>query len=116
MYDDMTLICRACGESFTFSAGEQTFYANKGFDNSPSRCPECRKNGTHGSSRFGDKDDGGDWKPRSEQFAATCARCGKATQASARQALGDGIVHCSRCTTALREESPVSAGGWYSNW
>ena len=35
MYEDKTLVCKDCGEDFTFTAGEQEFYAEKGFQNEP---------------------------------------------------------------------------------
>jgi hypothetical protein len=41
-YKDMELICRNCGEKFIFTAGEQEFYADKGFLHEPTRCPRCR--------------------------------------------------------------------------
>lgn len=41
-YKDMELICRSCGEKFIFTAGEQEFYADKGFLHEPTRCPRCR--------------------------------------------------------------------------
>lgn len=41
-YRDMELICRGCGEPFIFTAGEQEFYADKGFLHEPTRCPRCR--------------------------------------------------------------------------
>ncbi|MCC7104453.1 MAG: zinc-ribbon domain containing protein [Chloroflexi bacterium] len=41
-YADKTLECRNCGRSFTFTAGEQEFFASKGFQNEPSRCADCR--------------------------------------------------------------------------
>mgnify|MGYP001694300427 CR=1 FL=1 len=41
MYEDKTLVCKDCGKEFTFSAGEQEFYAEKGFENEPQRCKEC---------------------------------------------------------------------------
>ncbi len=40
--EDIKIVCKDCGNEFTFSAGEQEFYAQKGFTN-PVRCPECRK-------------------------------------------------------------------------
>ena len=43
MYTDETLVCKDCGKEFLFSAGEQEFYAQKGFENKPSRCKECRQ-------------------------------------------------------------------------
>lgn len=42
-YNDITLTCKDCGKEFVFTAGEQQFYAEKGFENQPVRCPECRK-------------------------------------------------------------------------
>ena len=64
MYEDKTLVCKECGKEFTFTAGEQEFYAERGFQNEPQRCKACRdarKNSTRG--------------PR-EYFTATCAACG----------------------------------------
>ena len=37
MYSDKTLTCKECGVEFTFSASEQEFYAEKGFQNEPAR-------------------------------------------------------------------------------
>ena len=42
MYQDETLVCRDCGNEFVFSASEQAFFAEKGFQNKPSRCTACR--------------------------------------------------------------------------
>ncbi len=42
-YTDITLVCKDCNSEFVFTAGEQAFYAEKGFDNQPVRCPACRK-------------------------------------------------------------------------
>ena len=42
MYEDKTLVCKECGNEFIFSAGEQEFYAEKGFVNEPQRCKACR--------------------------------------------------------------------------
>ncbi len=35
MYEDKTLVCKECGQEFVFTAGEQEFYAERGFQ-SPS--------------------------------------------------------------------------------
>ncbi len=42
MYQDKNLTCQDCGVEFTFTAGEQEFYAQRGFDNEPKRCKDCR--------------------------------------------------------------------------
>lgn len=38
---DKIIICRNCGNEFTFTVGEQKFYEEKGFTE-PVRCKECR--------------------------------------------------------------------------
>ena len=42
MAEDRTLTCRDCGKPFTFTAGEQAFFAEKGLSD-PIRCPDCRR-------------------------------------------------------------------------
>ena len=41
MYEDKTLVCNECGQEFVFSAGEQEFYAARGFQNEPKKCKAC---------------------------------------------------------------------------
>jgi len=41
--EDKTLKCKDCNSDFVFTAGEQEFYKEKGFENEPQRCPACRK-------------------------------------------------------------------------
>ena len=38
-YTDKEIICKDCGNGFVFTAGEQEFYAQKGLQNEPARCP-----------------------------------------------------------------------------
>ena len=64
MYQDKTLVCKECGKEFVFTAGEQEFYAERGFQNEPQRCKPCR-DARKNASR----------SPR-EFFTATCAACG----------------------------------------
>lgn len=67
-YQDKTLVCRDCGSAFTFTASEQEFYASKGFQNEPSRCPEDRAK--HKASRSSNR----------QMFDAVCAECGAPTK------------------------------------
>ena len=64
MYEDKTLVCKECGQEFVFTAGEQEFYAERGFQNEPQRCKSCR-DARKAAARG----------PR-EYFTAVCARCG----------------------------------------
>jgi len=85
--EDKTLICRDCGQEFVFTAGEQEFYAQRGFQNEPSRCRECRdsRRSQHGEGRGA-----------RELFDAVCAECGKETKVPFRPRL-DKPVYCSEC-------------------
>ena len=42
-FNDRELTCRDCGSSFVFTSGEQEFYATKGLQHDPVRCPSCRQ-------------------------------------------------------------------------
>ena len=41
--EDKKIVCKDCGKEFVFTVGEQEFYKEKGFENDPVRCLECRK-------------------------------------------------------------------------
>jgi predicted RNA-binding Zn-ribbon protein involved in translation (DUF1610 family) len=49
---DKTLVCVDCGNEFVFTEGEQNFYREKGFENEPKRCPECRKQKKQQRNRY----------------------------------------------------------------
>lgn len=40
---DKTITCKDCGTQFVFTESEQNFYKEKGFDNEPIRCADCRR-------------------------------------------------------------------------
>ncbi|QVK18699.1 zinc-ribbon domain-containing protein [Mycoplasmatota bacterium] len=40
---DKKIICKDCGNEFVFTEGEQAFYKEKGFENDPVRCADCRR-------------------------------------------------------------------------
>jgi hypothetical protein len=42
-FEDKSIQCSDCGTTFSFTSGEQEFFASKGFTNQPKRCVECRK-------------------------------------------------------------------------
>ncbi len=41
-FEDKKITCQDCGKEFVFTAGEQAFYKEKGLENAPKRCKECR--------------------------------------------------------------------------
>ncbi len=42
-FQDKSIQCSDCLTTFSFSAGEQEFFASKDFTNEPKRCPSCRR-------------------------------------------------------------------------
>jgi CxxC-x17-CxxC domain-containing protein len=101
MYTDRSLACADCGQEFSFSASEQSFYADRGFSE-PRRCGSCRaarKLSSGGGGGGGSEDRGGSGYGRSgprEMFAATCASCGRDAQVPFRPTSGRP-VYCSDC-------------------
>lgn len=91
-FEDKVLVCRDCGNEFVFSAGEQEFYAEKGFENEPSRCPSCRASRRQRM--------GGD-RPQREMFPAVCSQCGAETQVPFRPS-GDKPVYCRECYQQIK--------------
>ena len=91
MYQDRSLTCRDCTEEFSFSAGEQAFFASKGLTNDPQRCPSCRAVAKRARSTDG---------PR-EFHAAICGACGgQAVVPFAPR--NDRPVYCSACFDKVR--------------
>lgn len=88
MYSDKTLVCKDCGQNFTFTASEQEFYAEKGFTNEPQRCKDCRIAHKQQNSRGG-----GGSRP---MFDAFCSNCGKACKVPF-EPRNDRPVYCSDC-------------------
>lgn len=41
-YNDKAILCTDCNRTFTWTANDQRFYAEQGYDNPPRRCKACR--------------------------------------------------------------------------
>ena len=95
MYEDRTLTCRDCNDSFIFSGGEQRFFAEKGLVNQPQRCPSCRANAKRVRN-------GG---PR-EYHAAVCNSCGNQAMVPFAPRT-DRPVYCSTCFDRVRPVAQV---------
>lgn len=88
---DKTLKCKDCGADFVWTASEQEFYQQKGFDNPPARCLTCRQ--AKKQQRVGDR----------QMYDVTCAKCGKPAKVPF-QPKGDRPVYCSDCFRTMREQ------------
>ena len=92
MYEDKILKCKDCGNEFVFTAGEQEFYAEHGFQNEPQRCKVCRD--ARKAALRG---------PR-EYFTAVCAACGKEAKVPF-EPKADRPVYCSECFAKIKGEN-----------
>jgi CxxC-x17-CxxC domain-containing protein len=115
---DQILYCRDCNQEFTFTEGEQEFYASRGLTNTPSRCPDCRaarKQAGGGSYSRGGGQRGGGYREREARpmYTATCASCGREAQVPF-QPREDRPVYCSDCYQPQRSNS--RAGSGRSRW
>ena len=90
-YQEKSLQCSDCGQTFPFTVEEQEFFASKGYTNEPKRCPACRQ--SRRSERYSN---GGISKGPRQMYPATCAQCGKETQVPF-QPRGDKPVYCREC-------------------
>ena len=99
MFQDRPLTCRDCRETFTFSSGEQAFFATKGLTNDPQRCPTCRatakraRTAAPGAGR--------------EYHAAVCNGCGNQAMVPFMPH-NDRPVYCSSCFDRVRAEGATA--------
>jgi CxxC-x17-CxxC domain-containing protein len=91
-----------CARPFTFTAGEQSFFAEKGFTNKPNRCPDCRAARKAQRSAAGVSYS----RPQREMFRVTCSGCGGVAEVPF-QPRTDKPVYCRDCFQ--------SRGGGYHN-
>ncbi len=94
---DKNLTCRDCGAVFVFTVGEQEFFASRGLENEPGRCPACRGARRNQQGGAGGGYGGG----QREMHPAVCAQCGVDTMVPFRPS-GDKPVYCSDCFSSMR--------------
>ena len=122
---DRTLTCRDCGQAFVFTAGEQAFYAERGYSE-PLRCPSCRASrkqqrssgggdsygnsygggdsyGSRGGGGYGGGGDSYSRGPR-QMYPAVCSQCGKETEVPFQPTAGKP-VYCRECFQDRRSSS-----------
>lgn len=95
-FQDQTLTCRDCGNQFVWTASEQEFYQQKGFQNAPVRCPADR------AAKKARMEGGRGGGPR-QMFEITCSNCGRKDTVPF-QPRGDRPVLCGDCFRRQREQ------------
>jgi CxxC-x17-CxxC domain-containing protein len=100
-YHDKVLKCADCGAEFVFTAGEQMFFADKGFKNEPKRCKACKTNRTQGS-------DGNSGNSHRVETKTVCSQCGKETTVPFKPTQGRP-VYCRECFQQRRSMTVTGA-------
>lgn len=102
VYTDQTRTCRDCGQDFIWTAGEQEFFASRGLQNAPNRCPACRAamKAARGGMR-GEVD--------RQMYEVTCSQCGQPARVPFQPRL-DKPVYCSDCFSQQRAGSGSGRG------
>ncbi len=98
MYQSKHLTCKDCGNEFEFGARDQAFYAERGFENEPQRCKDCR------TARKAHRESGMGASPMAiggarAHHEAVCAQCGTTTTLPFKPR-GDRPVYCRPCFAA----------------
>ncbi len=113
-FTDRELTCRDCNGPFIFTAGEQEFYATKGLQHDPVRCPSCRSQRKlqrpeerEDFQRFGVYVSYGGRTPR-QLHPASCHQCGRMTEVPFVPR-GDRPVYCSDCYNDVRAKQEAQA-------
>ena len=94
-YQDKELTCAECGATFTHSADDQQFFAERAYTNEPKRCPACRDARRGRSGSFG----GG---YNRQMHSVVCAQCGKETEVPFEPKQGRP-VYCRDCYAKQRD-------------
>src|SRR5262245_19626624 len=109
---DKVLKCRDCGEEFVFTAGEQSFYKERGFQHEPTRCRRCREEKKRQAGTVS-----GNVAPGAAPVLsavprtfhdAVCSSCGTPTQVPFKPTAGKP-VYCRDCFQSVRSARGVTA-------
>lgn len=90
-FQDKTLKCVDCEQDFAFTAREQEFYAEKGFENEPKRCPDCRRAFKAAKSE-------------KKMFPAVCSECGQETTVPFEPKDPSKPIYCRDCFMKMRNQ------------
>lgn len=94
-FQDKKLVCKQCSQEFIFTAGEQEFYAQRGFTHEPKRCKSCRPLKRISQSGYNKN-------YLRQLFDAVCAKCGKETQIPFKPMEGR-LVYCRICYQSMKK-------------
>jgi len=102
MAGDIQLTCSDCGQDFTFTAADQTFFQERGYS-TPKRCKSCRQ------AKKNDQGGSGYRSAPAQGTPVICSGCGQPTTVPF-EPRGDRPVFCRDCYQARKGSSGGGAG------
>jgi CxxC-x17-CxxC domain-containing protein len=103
-FTDKSIICVDCNQDFVWSAGEQSFYNDKGLENPPKRCKPCKKMKTERLTAIEEARETG--RRQRIEVAAECASCGVVTTVPFFPSQGRPVF----CRSCFRSQSDSANG------
>jgi CxxC-x17-CxxC domain-containing protein len=94
MAGDQQITCSDCGQDFTFTAADQTFFQERGYS-TPKRCKPCRQ------AKKNDQGGSGYRSAPSQGTPVICSGCGQPTTVPF-EPRGDRPVYCRGCDAARK--------------
>ena len=105
-YQDRSITCIDCGESFVWTSGEQVFFHDKGLKNEPKRCKHCKQAKNERLAAITAAQVSG-IKQRIE-VTVTCAQCSQQTTVPFYPSQGRP-VYCRACFLSAKTVQAMSA-------
>jgi len=102
-FHDKVLKCAECGSEFVFTAGEQMFFADKGFKNEPKRCKSCKSARAQATGAAT-----GAAAVQRVETKTVCSQCGKDTTVPFKPTQGRP-VYCRECFQHRRSANAGAA-------
>lgn len=97
-FQDRTLKCSDCGQDFTFTSGEQSFFHDKNFKNEPKRCRDCKQKRQGSSGKTNGR----------VETSTNCSQCGCETTVPFRPTQGRPVF-CRDCFQGKKVAPAVAA-------
>ena len=92
--EDASILCIDCGSDFIWTVGEQTFFRDKGLQNPPKRCKECKQAKNERLAAITNAQNSG--IKQKIEVAVYCAKCGGYTTVPFYPSQGRP-VYCRSC-------------------
>lgn len=103
--EDKDIACIDCGKDFIWTVGEQIFFRDKGLQNPPKRCKDCKQAKTHRLNAILNATETG--IKQKIEVAVYCAKCNGYTTVPFYPSQGRPVL----CRSCFLEKYPLPQNG-----